>query len=47
MKKIISISADEGTLVKICEILDRGTFRNKSHVVEEAVKKLWREKDGD
>ncbi|MBD3249073.1 hypothetical protein GF336_03435 [Candidatus Woesearchaeota archaeon] len=42
MKHIVSVSLDEGTIVKIREILrnNSNSFRNKSHVVEEAVKKL-------
>ena len=41
MKHIVSVSLDEETIVKIREILRKSTFRNKSHVVEEAVKKLY------
>ena len=42
MKKIVSVSLDEETILKIDEILSKSSFRNKSHVVEEAVKKLHR-----
>ena len=40
MKKIMSISLDEETILKIREILRNSSLRNKSHVVEEAIKKL-------
>jgi metal-responsive CopG/Arc/MetJ family transcriptional regulator len=41
MKRIVSISLDEDTVRKISEILRNTSLRNKSHVVEEAVKKFW------
>jgi len=41
MKHIVSVSLDEETVFKIREILRKGSFRNKSHVVEEAVKKMF------
>ncbi|MBR9691934.1 hypothetical protein GOV06_04050 [Candidatus Woesearchaeota archaeon] len=41
MKHIVSVSLDEDTIVKIREILRNSSLRNKSHVVEEAVKKFW------
>ncbi len=37
MKHVVSVSLDEDTIIKIREILRKGSFRNKSHVVEEAV----------
>jgi Arc/MetJ-type ribon-helix-helix transcriptional regulator len=37
MKKKISISIDEETLLKILESIDKGRFRNKSHAIEYAV----------
>ena len=40
MKHVVSVSLDEETIVKIREILRKSTFRNKSHVVEEAIRKL-------
>lgn len=42
MKHVVSVSLDEETVFKIREILrDKSlSFRNKSHVVEEAIKKL-------
>ena len=46
MKHIVSVSLDEETVDKIQEILRKSSFRNKSHVVEEAVKKMWRIKNG-
>lgn len=41
MKHIVSVSLDTETVEKIREILRTSPFRNKSHVVEEAVKRLW------
>ena len=46
MKQKISISIDEKTLQNILKTIDSGKFRNKSHVVEYAVKKLLEEKNG-
>ena len=40
MKQKISISIEEKTIKKIEEKVEEGTFRNKSHCVEFAVKKL-------
>ena len=40
MKKKISISIDEETLLKIIEHVDKGKFRNKSHAIEFAVNYL-------
>jgi len=40
MKHKISISVDEETLFRIRERLRDGTYRNKSHVFELAVKRL-------
>lgn len=37
MKRVFSVSLGEDTISKIEEILERGSFRNKSHVVEEAI----------
>jgi len=41
MKHIISVSVDEDTVIKIREILRNSSLRNKSHVVEEAVRNFW------
>jgi Arc/MetJ-type ribon-helix-helix transcriptional regulator len=41
MKHIVSVSLDEETIMKIREILRGSPLRNKSHVVEEAVKRFW------
>jgi len=43
MKEKISITLDERTVLKIFEALSTGRFRNKSHVVEYAVKKMLEE----
>jgi len=40
VKKRISASVDVGTVRAIKKILSRGKFRNKSHVIEEAIKLL-------
>ncbi|MBW2985868.1 ribbon-helix-helix domain-containing protein [Candidatus Woesearchaeota archaeon] len=37
MKKKISISIDEETLLKILDNIAKGRFRNKSHAIEYAV----------
>lgn len=47
MKHIVSVSLSEDTIIKIREILRNSSFRSKSHVVEEAVLKFFKEgKDG-
>ncbi|MBS3098422.1 ribbon-helix-helix protein, CopG family [Candidatus Woesearchaeota archaeon] len=43
MKQVFSVSLDEKTIAKIHEILEDSSFRNKSHLVEEAIKKFLRE----
>lgn len=40
MKQKISITIGEGTVFDILKSIESGRFRNKSHVVEYAVKKL-------
>ena len=40
MKKRISATVDEKTEKIIKEILGKGNFRNKSHIIEEAIKFL-------
>ena len=47
MKRVISVSVGEDTVSKTEEILEKGPFRNKSHVVEEAILQLFRRGDGD
>ncbi len=44
MKKKLSISIDEEILQKIEESLKERTFRNKSHLVEIALERLFEEK---
>ena len=46
MKQKLSVTLEEKTIVEIQEQLRSGRFRNKSHVVESAVKKLLEEEDG-
>ncbi len=40
MKERISATVDESTLKIISKILDEGKYRNKSHIIEEAIKLL-------
>ncbi len=47
MKIKVSVSMDEETLRQIEGKLESSVFRNKSHFVEHAVKKLLREHDGN
>ena len=42
MKKRVSATVDEKTEKKIERILKEGTYRNKSHIIEEAIKLLAR-----
>ena len=44
MKQKISISMDEELILELEQIAKQDLFRNKSHIVEYAVKKLLREK---
>jgi len=44
MKKKISISIDEKTLLKILAHIEKGRFRNKSHAIEYAVNTMLEEK---
>lgn len=46
MKSKLSVTLDEETIVEIQKHLRSGRFRNKSHVVEFAIKKLLEEEDG-
>ncbi len=40
MKHKLSITMDEETIIKIREAIREGSFRNKSHAIEYAVKRL-------
>jgi len=40
MKQVFTVSLDEETVRKIREFARKSSFRNKSHLVEEAVKKF-------
>lgn len=44
MKRKISVSFEESTIAKLDGLLENGAFRNKSHIVEFAVKKLLEER---
>ena len=46
MKSKLSVTLDEELVNKIVRTLSTGKFRNKSHVVEFAVKKLLEEENG-
>ncbi|MBI2559146.1 hypothetical protein HYW20_07540 [Candidatus Woesearchaeota archaeon] len=46
MKHKLSVTLDENLVHEIMRALSSGKFRNKSHVVEYAVKKLLEEQDG-
>ena len=46
MKSKLSITLDEETLLEIQKQLNSGKFRNKSHLVEFAVKKLLEVENG-
>lgn len=46
MKERISATVDAGTIKAIDVILKKGKFRNKSHVIETAIK-LLTEKDDE
>ncbi|HLC60021.1 MAG TPA: hypothetical protein VJJ52_01180 [Candidatus Nanoarchaeia archaeon] len=46
MKQKISISIDEKTVLDIFKAIQSGKFRNKSHVVEFAVKQLLEVENG-
>lgn len=47
MKKRISATIDEKTERILELLLKEGTFRNKSHVIEEAIKSFKKEKEDD
>ena len=46
MKQKISVTVDEELVLDIFNAIQTGKFRNKSHVVEYAVKKLLEEENG-
>ncbi|MBI2658033.1 hypothetical protein HYX08_05060 [Candidatus Woesearchaeota archaeon] len=46
MKQKISVTIDEQTVQGILETVASGKFRNKSHAVEYAVRKLLEEEHG-
>lgn len=37
MKQVVSIALDENTVLRLKERFGKGGFRNKSHLVEEAI----------
>ncbi len=47
MKQKLSITIDEKTVLDILKTISTGKFRNKSHVVEYAVKKLLEKQEAD
>ena len=46
MKQKLSVTLDEELVNEIVQTLSTGRFRNKSHIVEYAVKKLLEEQNG-
>lgn len=46
MKHKLSVTLDEELVQEIVKTLSTGKFRNKSHVVEYALKQLLEERDG-
>ena len=46
MKQKLSVTIDEETVQDILKTISNGKFRNKSHVVEYAVKKLLEVENG-
>ncbi|MBI2559144.1 hypothetical protein HYW20_07530 [Candidatus Woesearchaeota archaeon] len=46
MKHKLSITMDEESVLDILKTIGSGKFRNKSHFVEYAVKKLLEEENG-
>ncbi len=45
MKQVFTVSIDEELVQKIREYAKDSSFRNKSHLVEEAVKRLLNNKE--
>jgi Arc/MetJ-type ribon-helix-helix transcriptional regulator len=43
MKKRISATIDEKTEKMLSSLLKIGDFRNKSHIIEKAIRKLWKD----
>ena len=46
MKQKLSITIDEQVILDILKAIESGKFRNKSHFVEYAVKKLLEQENG-
>jgi Arc/MetJ-type ribon-helix-helix transcriptional regulator len=44
MKKKVSISIEERTIIELEDYVSEGSFRSKSHVVEFAINKFIKEK---
>ncbi len=45
MKDRISATVDSATKKQLKELIKNSSYRNKSHVIEEAIKKLWEEEN--
>jgi len=43
MKERISATVEEKTNKMVNSLIKDGKYRNKSHVIEKAIEKLWRE----
>jgi len=44
MKRKLSVTVDEEALERLAEAIKDGSFRNKSHVVEYSLNKLFKER---
>lgn len=45
MKVRVSATIDKAQEALIDKLLKEGPYRNKSHVIEEAIKRLWEERN--
>ena len=45
MKERVSATVDKATFKTIEEIIKKGKYRNKSHIIEDAIKLLKKEED--
>ena len=47
MKQKLSITIDEEKIRRLEELLELGTFRNKSHILEYSLTKFLKEREND
>ena len=45
MKRKMSITVDEGAIDLIENLVSKGVFRNKSHAIEQALDKMFKEEE--